>query len=96
MDAQQASTELDIHLQNALVTQEKQDAVSRSMDGVSLAVTDLIVQARSGIEELNGTVSDMTASARTNARDSWMAVMWPWLSGIVTSFLRGALYAYVR
>lgn len=88
MDAQRAGADLEVHLRNAHVAQEKQLEIVSAADTLSDALSELVVKAHSGILDLNGTITEAQASLRAAYHRDFTMSMWPWFRNAATQFLR--------
>ena len=87
-DAQRAGVAMEVQLRHSHMAQEKQLEMVEAADNVSHALSELVVKARTGIEDLNVTVSEVKESLRDVYQHEWATTLWSWFQEAAIHFLR--------
>ena len=79
---------MEVQLRHSHMAQEKQLEMVEAADNVSHALSELVVKARTGIEDLNVTVSEVKESLRDVYQHEWATTLWSWFQEPAIHFLR--------
>ena len=88
-----AGAELEVHLRDSLEVRDQHAALIEATDNISLVLTEIVAQARDGMVDLNGTLTNMKHSLRRDVESSWMPTLWMWIERAAVHILRGSLHA---
>ena len=88
--ARQASADMEKHFRISHMVQEKQLEVAQAADDVSSVLAQLVVKTQAGMQELNGTISEVKDSLRSVYHHDWVAMLWVWFQDATLHFLRSA------
>ncbi|RPD65665.1 hypothetical protein L227DRAFT_218403 [Lentinus tigrinus ALCF2SS1-6] len=87
-DMRQAGADMEEHLRTSQTVQEKQLEIARAADDVSSVLSQVVVKAHVGMQELNETISEVKDSLRSVHHHDWAATLWVWFQDATLQFLR--------
>ena len=80
---------MEAHLRASHVALEKQLAIAAISDNVSFALSELVVKAHAGVQDLNGTVALMKDNLLKNLDNDW-STTWFWFQEAMLHVLGGS------
>ncbi|RDX54664.1 hypothetical protein OH76DRAFT_986290 [Lentinus brumalis] len=87
-DVRQAGADMEVHLRNSHTIQEKQLESVKAAEDVSSVLSALVVNAHVGMQELNGTISEVKHSLRGVYHQDWASTLRVWFQEAALQFLR--------
>ncbi len=95
-DVRQAGADMEVHVRNSHTIQEKQLESVKAAEDVSSVLSALVVNAHVGMQELNGTISEVKHSLRGVYHQDWASTLRVWFQEAALQFLRSHLRIYHR
>lgn len=89
-NTRQAGADLEVRLGDSRVAHEKQLDIARISDNVSVTLSELVVKALVGMQDLNSTAAEIKDNLLKGPRSDRMATLWLWLQEAAVHILRGA------
>ncbi|PIL27641.1 hypothetical protein GSI_10793 [Ganoderma sinense ZZ0214-1] len=78
MDARQAGADVNAHLRTSHMVLEKQLAIAAISDDVASTMSELVIKAQAGMQDLNMTVAEIKDNLSKDAHDDWATAVWFW------------------
>ncbi|KAI0711124.1 hypothetical protein C8T65DRAFT_184749 [Cerioporus squamosus] len=95
-DVRQAGADMETHLRHSHMIQEKQLEIVKAAEDVSSALSEMVVNAHVGMQELNGTISEVKDSLKGVYHQDWAATLRMWFQEAALQFLRSHSRIYHR
>ncbi|KAI1798069.1 hypothetical protein LXA43DRAFT_7036 [Ganoderma leucocontextum] len=90
MDVRQAGADVEEHLRTSHMVLEKQLAIASVSDDVAFTLSELVIKAQAGMQDLNMTVAEIKDHLSKNTHDDWTTAMWFWFQEAMLHVLQGS------
>ena len=89
MDTRQAGADVEAHLRTSHMVLEKQLAIAAISDDVASTISELVIKAQAGMQDLNMTVAEIKDNLSKNTH-GWTTAMWFWFQEAMLHVLQGS------